>query len=79
MGEPDSSSSTPFQDSSGDAGEAIKDFWSMSGNLMYRHHVEPRIKLYSSREESFLSPLKYVDVSRTTQTKLGWQARKPHR
>ena len=32
-----------------DAGGAINDFWSMSGNSIYRHHVEPRVKLYSPR------------------------------
>ena len=53
-----------------DAGEARNDFCSISGNFIYRHHVEPRVKLYSSREESFLIPLKYIDVSRTTQTNL---------
>ena len=37
---------------------------------MYRHHVEPRVKLYSPREESFPIPLKYIDVSRTTHTNL---------
>ena len=37
---------------------------------MYRHHVEPRVKLYSPREESFPIPLKYIDVSRTTRTSL---------
>ena len=60
----------PPQDSFLDAGEAINDLWSMSGNFMYRHHVEPRIKLYSPREESFPIPLKYIDVSRTTHTNL---------
>ena len=35
---------------------------------MYRHHVEPRVKLYSPKEESFPIPLKYNDVSRTTHT-----------
>ena len=60
----------PPQDSLPDAGEAINDFWSMSGNFMYRHHVEPRVKLYSPREESFPIPLKYIDVSRTTHTNL---------
>ena len=54
-----------------DAGEAINDFWSMSGSFIYRHHVEPRVKLYSPREESFPIPLKYIDVSRTTHTNLG--------
>ena len=33
-------------------------------------HVEPRVKLYSPREESFPIPLKYIDVSRTTHTNL---------
>ena len=58
------------QDSLPDAGEAINDFWSMSGNFMYRHHVEPRVKLYSPSEESFPVPLKYIDVSRTARTNL---------
>ena len=42
----------------------------MSGNFIYRHHDEPRVKLYSPREESFPIPLKYIDVSRTTHTNL---------
>ena len=58
------------QDSLPDAGEARNDFWSMSRNFIYRHHVEPRVKLYSPSEESFPIPLKYIDVSRTTHTKL---------
>ena len=48
----------PPQDSFPDAGEAINDFWSMSGNFNNRHHVEPRVALYSPREESFPIPLK---------------------
>ena len=60
----------PPQDSFPDASEAINDFWSTSGNFIYRHHVEPRVKLYSPREESLSIPLKYVDVSRTTHTNL---------
>ena len=60
----------PPHDSFPDAGEAIHDFWSMSGNFIYRHHVEPRVKLYSPREESFPIPLKYIVVSRTTRTNL---------
>ena len=58
----------PPHDSFPDAGEAINDFWSMSGSFIYRHHVEPRVKLYSPREESFPIPLKYIDVSRTACT-----------
>ena len=52
------------------AGEAINDVWSMAGNFIYRHHVEPRVALYSPREESFTIPLKYFDVTRTTHTNL---------
>ena len=57
-------------DSFPDAGEAINDFWFMSGSFIYRHHVEPRVALYSPREESFPIPLKYIDVTRTTHTNL---------
>ena len=42
----------------------------MSRNFIYRHHVEPRVKLASPREESFPIPLKYIDVTRTTHTNL---------
>ena len=60
----------PPQDSFPDDGEAINDFWSILGNFIYRHHVEPRVKLYSPREGSFPMPLKCVDVSRATHTDL---------
>ena len=60
----------PPHDSFPDAGEAINDFWSMSGNFIHHHHVEPRVKLYSPREESFPVPLNYIEVSRTTHTNL---------
>ena len=70
LGESEGSLPPPPQDSLPDADEAINDFWSMSGSFIYRHHVEPRVKLYSPREESFSFPLKYIDVSRTTHTNL---------
>ena len=69
LGESEGSLPQPH-DSLPDAGEAINDFWSMAGNFICCHHVEPRVKLYSPREESFPIPLKYIDVSRTTQTNL---------
>ena len=69
LGESEGSLPAP-RDSFPDAVEAINDFWSMSGNFMYRHHVEPRVKLYSPRDESFPIPLKYIDVSRTAHTNL---------
>ena len=69
LGESEGSLPQP-QDSYPDAGEAINDFWSMSGSFMCRHHVELRVKLYSPREESFPIPPKYIDVCRTTHTNL---------
>ena len=53
LGESEGSLPQP-QDSFQDAGEAINDFWSMSGNFIYRHHVEPRVKLYSPRKNHSL-------------------------
>ena len=47
------------------------DFGSITGDFIYRHHVEPRVKLYMPRDESFPIPLKYIDVTRTTHTSLG--------
>ena len=69
LGESEGSLPQPY-DSLPDAGEAINDFWSISGNFIYRHHVEPRVKLYSPWEESFPIPLSYLDVSRITCTNL---------
>ena len=69
IGESEGSLPQPH-DSLPDAGEAINDFWSMSGSFKNRHHVEPTVKLYSPREEPFPVPLKYIDVTRTTHTNL---------
>ena len=66
-------SPTPLQDdSTRDDAEAKNDFWSITGpgDLIYRHHVEPRVKLYMPKEETFPFPLKYIDVTRTTHTSL---------
>ena len=68
--ESDGSSSTPRQDSLWYDGEAKIDFWSVSRDFIYRHHVEPRVKLYVPTEESFPIPLKYIDVTRSTDTTL---------
>ena len=47
LGESQGSPLSPPQDSYPDAGEAINDFWSMSGNFIYREHFEHRVKLHS--------------------------------
>ena len=53
-----------------DDAEVRADLWSIQGDFIYRHHNEPRVKLYSPREESFPIPLKYIDVTRSTHTDL---------
>ena len=71
-GESDGSSSTPhLDDSTLDDAKAENDFWSISGDTTYRHDVDPRVKQYMPKEESFPIPLKYIDVTRTTDTTLG--------
>ena len=62
---------TPHQDdSTQDDKEAKVTSGFLQENSFYRHHVEPRVKLYEKREESSLIPLKYIDVTRTTHTSL---------
>ena len=71
LGDSEGSPPTTYvQDSYPDAGEARDDFWSIPGDFICRHHVEPRVKPYRPREVSFLIPLKYVDVTRVTHTTL---------
>ena len=50
--------------------KAKSDFWTFTWKNKKRHHVQPRVKLYVPREESFPIPLKYIDVTRTTCTSL---------
>ena len=37
------------EDSTRDDEEAKSNFWSITGDFIYRHHVEPRVKLYVPR------------------------------
>ena len=61
--------SQPVDEMTDDA-EARNDFWSIGGDFIYRHHVEPRVQLYVAKEETFPIPLKYTDVTRAICTKL---------
>ena len=64
-------SPTQLQDDSTlDCAAARNDCWSFTRDSICRHHVEPRVKLYVPREESFLIPMKYIDVTRNTHTSL---------
>ena len=57
-------------DSTRDDEEAENDFWTITGEFIYRHHDVPRVNLYVPKEKSFPIPLKYIDVTRTTYTSL---------
>ena len=50
--------------------EARNDFWSKEGNYIYRHHVEPVVKLHVLKEESFPIFLKDIGLTRSTNTDL---------
>ena len=58
------------QDETKNDAEARNDVWSIEGDSIYRHHVEPRVEVYVPKEERFPNPLKYIDVIRTTDTNL---------
>ena len=51
----------------------------MSGNFIFRKHVEPRVELYSPRDESFLFSTEVHWRFQNYTYKLGCYARKPHR
>ena len=45
-------SPTPLQDdSTRDVEKAKRDFWTITGEILHRRHVEPRVKLYMLKEE----------------------------
>ena len=53
-----------------DDAEARADFWSIQGDLIDRHHNEPRVQPFVPKEETFPIPLKSIDVIRSTHTDL---------
>ena len=58
-----------------DDAEARRDFWSIPGDFICRHHNEPRVQLYVPKEETFPFVLKYINVARATYRKSGRVAR----
>ena len=53
-----------------DDADARADFWSIQGDFIYRHHIEPRVELYVPKEETFPIPLRNIDVTKSTHTDL---------
>ena len=51
--------------------EADPDYWTVSGDMLTRHHVRERTQLYQPSElDGCPIPLKYIDVTRETRTSL---------
>ena len=66
QGEPEGFQPTETKDDA----EAWKDFWSIQGDFIHRHHIDPRVQLYVPKGKTFPSPLTYIDVTRTSYTSL---------
>ena len=69
----------PPQDSLPDASEAINVFWSTSGNFIYRHHVEPRVKLLLAERRSMPHSTEIHWRIQNYSYEFGCQAREAHR
>ena len=65
----------PQPTESKDDAEARRDFWSVQGGFIYRHHNEPRVQLYVPNEESCPIPPKYIGVASGYLHKSGCVAR----
>ena len=59
------------EDSTREDEEAKNDFWTITREFIYRHHVVPRVKLYVPQEKIFPVPTKYIDVTRDDSYFLG--------
>ena len=54
-----------------DDAEAQRDFWSIEGDFIYRHHIEPRVQVcVVCRKKKSLFHWKNIDVTRSTHTNL---------
>ena len=50
--------------------EARADFWSIQGDFIFRHHIEPLVLLYVPKEETCSIPPKYLNVTRLFTTQI---------
>ena len=66
QGEPEGFQPTETKDDA----EARRDVWSIQGDFIYRHHMEPPVQLNVPKQETFPIPLNYIDVTRATKNNL---------
>ena len=69
-GELQGESEEPQPTESKDDAETRRDFSSIQGDFIYRHHNGPQVQLCVTKEETFPIPLEHVDVTRSTHTDL---------
>ena len=77
-GEPEGCSSTPRQDASWYDGEAKIDFWSISGDFIYSHHVEHRVKLYVPTEDHALFHWNTLTLAELSRRRYMWCRRETY-
>ena len=49
---------------------SVQDYWTISADLLSKHHLQPRTKLFMPDESPCPLPMQYIDVYRTTETNL---------
>ena len=49
---------------------SAKDYWTLQGDMLIRHHRRQRLKLFIPDDQNMPIPLRYVDVIRNTETSL---------
>ena len=50
--------------------QELKDYWSLTRDMLVIHHLKPRLKLFEPTAENIPIPLKYLDILRVTRTDL---------
>ena len=59
----------PSPDSSGGAPTPrVSDSWTITSDVLMRHHNTPRVQLYIPTAETYPLPIEYFDILRTTKT-----------
>ena len=61
---------TPPADVRPEHPQSGEDYWTMQGDMLIRHHRRPRLSLFVPDDQNLPIPLKYVDVTRQTDTSL---------
>ena len=49
---------------------SVEDNWIMQGDMLIRHHRQQRLQLFVPDDQNLPIPLKYIDVTRQTETSL---------